>query len=167
MPKDKDTLILLGDESINATGNISTNTLVGNNKNNIIEGGHGPDLLTGLLGNDTFIYISSKDSNLRSYDHITDFMVGTDLIDATYPIAAGEVKEIGFIKEFTEYELISTLSEKQFGAKAGVVFQFFDASINRRSFLALNDNEAGFSSINDTIIEITGYSKSIMGLEII
>lgn len=167
LPTDKDTLILLGDELINATGNISTNTLVGNNKNNIIEGGHGPDLLTGLLGSDTFIYISSKDSNLRSYDHITDFIVGTDLIDATYPIAFGEVKEFGFIKEFTETELINTLSETKFKAQAGIVFQYFDASIGRRSFLALNDNQPGFSSINDTIIEITGYSNSITGLGII
>ena len=167
LPTSKDTLVLLGDKSINATGNISANTLVGNNNDNKIEGGQGPDLLTGLLGSDTFIYASSQDSNLRSYDHITDLMVGTDLIDATYPIAPGRIEEIGFINQLTETELINTLSEKKFQAQAGVVFQYFDGSIGRRSFLALNDNQPGFSSINDTIIEITGYSYSITGLEII
>ena len=167
LPTSKDTLVLLGDEPINATGNTSANKLVGNNNNNKIEGGQGPDLLTGLLGSDTFIYTSSQDSNFRSYDHITDLMVGTDLIDATYPIAPGRIKEIGFINQFTETELINTLSETNFEAQAGIVFQYFDASIGRRSFLALNDNQPGFSSINDTIIEITGYSNSITGLEII
>lgn len=167
LPTSKDTLVLIGDEPINATGNISANKLVGNNNNNRIEGELGPDLLTGLLGSDTFIYTSSQDSNLRSFDHITDLIVGTDLIDATYPIAPGRIQEIGFINEITETELINTLSETNFKAQAGIVFQYFDASIGRRSFLALNDNQPGFSSINDTIIEITGYSNSITGLGII
>jgi len=167
LSSNEDTLILQGNEEINATGNTSANSIVGNNANNIIEGKEGPDILTGLLGNDTFIYVSSEDSSFRSFDHITDFSVGTDLIDATYPIPMGQVREIGLINEFSETELISKLSTSQFEAKGGIAFQYFDPSIGRRSFLALNDNAPGFSSSDDMIIEITGYRNSITGLEII
>jgi Ca2+-binding RTX toxin-like protein/subtilisin-like proprotein convertase family protein len=54
-------LQLTGIESINATGNDLVNTLTGNSSDNIIDGAAGADLMTGGLGDDTYIVDNTSD----------------------------------------------------------------------------------------------------------
>ncbi|MDB5505717.1 MAG: hypothetical protein JWR75_355 [Devosia sp.] len=71
-------LILSGSGNIKATGNSGINELVGNSRNNVIDGAGGSDKLTGGSGIDHFYFTSTLATN--NVDTITDFAVGTDKI---------------------------------------------------------------------------------------
>jgi Ca2+-binding RTX toxin-like protein len=62
LPHDIENLTLIGNDSINATGNKFNNILIGNDMNNILTGGLGNDVMDGGLGNDTAIF------NIPQYD---------------------------------------------------------------------------------------------------
>jgi hypothetical protein len=68
----------------NAKGGGGTDTIIGNDANNIIYGGSGAgvkDTLTGNRGTDTFVCIATDASTgANTTDRITDFTDGTDLI---------------------------------------------------------------------------------------
>ncbi|WP_396123187.1 bluetail domain-containing putative surface protein, partial [Cyanobium sp. A1C-AMD] len=42
-----------------------------------------------------------------------------------------------------------------------------DPQNGERTFLALNDSKVGFDTMNDAIIEITGFSGSLTALQVI
>ncbi len=48
-------LLLIGPDSINATGNTDANTITGNAGDNLIDGGAGIDVMVGGKGNDTYV----------------------------------------------------------------------------------------------------------------
>jgi Ca2+-binding RTX toxin-like protein len=68
-------LTLLGTGNINATGNLTANSIAGNAGRNIITGGLGLDTLTGNAGSDGFIFQELEDSGktMNTSDIITDF----------------------------------------------------------------------------------------------
>lgn len=73
-------LVLTGSAAIDATGNASRGTIVGNRGDNVISGLGGIDMLIGGKGRDTFVF----DSNLNAasnVDTITDFNLRDDLIE--------------------------------------------------------------------------------------
>ena len=49
-------LSLVGEESVYGTGNELNNTIFGNSGDNVLDGGDGADQLSGLGGNDTFVF---------------------------------------------------------------------------------------------------------------
>jgi len=53
LPEYVENLRLVGDGSINGSGNSAGNTLTGNSSDNIISGGAGDDIISGLAGNDS------------------------------------------------------------------------------------------------------------------
>jgi len=71
------------------TGSLVSNTLLGDAGNDTINGGGGIDSLTGGIGSDTFVFSSAADIGngngtlLSPRETITDFAVGSDLIDLT------------------------------------------------------------------------------------
>lgn len=73
-------LTLTGGAAINGTGDYYDNTLIGNDANNILDGGMGADVLTGNLGNDTFV-LSTQWTFLSGVkpDTVTDFSLGDSL----------------------------------------------------------------------------------------
>lgn len=74
----------LADQNFNATGNELANKLIGNDGNNTLSGKFGSDILTGGLGFDRFVFDTKfeLDKSLKqiSFDHITDFVSGEDIL---------------------------------------------------------------------------------------
>ncbi|CAI8760674.1 serralysin [Pseudomonas sp. IT-P260] len=54
-------LVLIGNDSINGTGNSVNNRITGNDANNTLDGGAGIDTLIGGAGNDTYVVDNSAD----------------------------------------------------------------------------------------------------------
>lgn len=71
---------LTGSAALRLTGSDGDNLLIGNDGANLLIGGRGNDTLTGGAGNDTFRCIATA-STAGKIDRITDFSIGSDLLD--------------------------------------------------------------------------------------
>ncbi|MFN9692320.1 MAG: hypothetical protein ACK550_00710, partial [Synechococcaceae cyanobacterium] len=137
-------LSLLGTSNINATGNVSANTIVGNVGNNVIMGGLGIDTLTGGAGSDVFRYSLTTESGTTQWavDLITDFNTAQlDVID---------LGMIDAIESSTTNEAFSYIGSSAFTAP-GQVRSFVSGST---TYIALNTNID--SSSVEMMISITG-----------
>ena len=155
-------LELLGFDAINAVGNSLANTILGNDASNLIDGGAGVDVLTGLGGNDLFRFSQLSDSLLGQHDRITDLQIGIDRIDGPSAVGLGRVRQVGAVSANNEVALQQVLTASAFAANGAAVFGF-----GSRTFLALNDSTAGFNATRDAIIEITGYTGNLNQLAIV
>jgi len=159
-------LILTGSSPINGTGNDLNNAITGNAANNILYGRNGADILTGLGGADTFKYAALGESLLASFDRITDFAIGTDILDAPNAVSATNIKKLGGVKTLDQAGISSVLTSSLFGTNQAATFSYGSGTATR-TFLALNDSTAGFNSNSDAIIEFTGYSGLLTNLAIV
>ena len=150
---------------INFTGTINNDVLVGNSANNTIKGLGGADTLTGSEGADSFVY-ALADSRLAAYDHITDFAIGTDRIDAPNALSAANLRELGAVSALTQAGIAAVLTTATFVRNGAATFSFGTGS-STRTFLALNDGIAGYSSTADGLIEITGFTGALTNLALI
>jgi Ca2+-binding RTX toxin-like protein len=155
-------ITLTGSGAVNATGNGSINTLIGNSASNILVGAAGGDVLTGALGADVFRMSSLADSRLATMDRITDFAIGTDSIDSVTAVSAANTKECGSVSTLDQAGISAVLTTSVFGANQAATFKF-----GTRTFVALNDATAGFSSTADGLIEITGFTGLLTNLAIV
>lgn len=62
-------------------GEVGNDTLSGGAGGDVLQGGAGKDVLTGGSGSDRFVFRTAGDSAPTGYDHITDFVRGSDKID--------------------------------------------------------------------------------------
>ena len=150
---------------IEFTGTINNDVLVGNSANNTIKGLEGADTLTGSEGADKFVY-ALADSRLAAYDHITDFAIGTDLIDAPIALSSANLRELGAVSALTQADIAAVLTTATFVRNGAATFSFGTGS-STRTFLALNDGIAGYSSTADGLIEITGFTGALTNLALI
>jgi serralysin len=148
------------------TGNASANTLIGNSGNNRITGGGGADTLTGGLGADTFAYGTNSDSLRASFDKITDFVIGTDSIDAARTSGALGASK-GTVRALTAAGISAVLTNTTFSAATNAAWFTFGSGATQRTFLALNDGTRGFSGSTDAIIEMTGVTGNMANLTVI
>ena len=145
------------------TGSNVENDLSGGAGNDLISGLSGSDKLTGGAGNDTFSF-GRGDSLLNGFDRITDLQIGADQIDGL--VASSSVRNFGSVGSLSAADLGQVLNNRSFGANLAASFSLGSGS-GTRTFLALNDNRAGFQANNDMVIEITGYSGNLSDLQIV
>lgn len=157
-------LTLTGANAINATGNSGLNTIIGNTADNILTGGGGSDTLTGGLGVDRFSYKTLGDSLLgttnNSFDVLTDFNAnaGNDLF--LVGTARSGFIDVGAIATLDAVGIGAALTTTAFKANYAAQFTFASGS-TIRTFIAINNNTAGFSATADAIVEITGLTGTI------
>ena len=168
---DLENLTLTGTTAINGTGNSLNNSLIGNTADNILTGGTGLDIVTGGAGSDTFSYavgdaLISGTTSL-SFERIPDFTIGTDSLDGANTVSASNLRKLGSVgTSLTSTTIASLLTPTNFTANGASAFTF-GAGSGLRTFLALNDANAGFQTSTDNIIEITRYTGVLNNLAII
>ena len=140
--------------------------LIGLGGADTITGRVGGDLLIGGNDQDTFRYVNLTDSTLSQTDRILDFQIGTDRIDGPTAVTAANTRELGTVATFNQAGISAVLTTAVFGANQAATFAF-RAGTATRTFLALNDSTAGFSSTSDALIEITGYTGLLTNLAIV
>ncbi|HEY9706140.1 MAG TPA: cadherin domain-containing protein, partial [Allocoleopsis sp.] len=143
-----------GNDIINgADGNDILNAGVGND---LLTGGKGKDILTGGLGSDRFDYRNLTDSTLDNFDAITDFNASLNNDIFMVMKARGAFNNVGAINTLDVNGINSKLTSTNFAANGAAQFSF-----GSRSFIAINDEIAGFNKNTDSIIEITGFTGTL------
>jgi serralysin len=99
-------------------------------------------------------------------DRITDLVIGTDTIDGPRAVTAANLRELGAVTALTQAGIAAVLTNAAFVANGAATFSFGTGG-SARTFLALNNGTAGFSSTTDGLIEITGYSGALTNLAVI
>ena len=140
--------------SLNLSGTSGKDTLIGGAKNDVLKGLGGKDLLTGGLGSDRFNYTVLTDSLLANFDVITDFNATSDLLVVSK--ARAGFSNGGEIASLDATAIGNALTRTNFGANFAAQF-----TIGTRTFIAINDANAGFSQTTDAIIEITGLTGTL------
>jgi large repetitive protein len=143
-------------------GGSSNDVLLGGAGNDTLTGGSGGDTLTGGSNSDTFRYTNLSNSLLSNYDRITDLQIGTDTIDGPNTVIASNVFKGGAVAGLDQASISTVLTTATFGVNRAATFTF-----GTQTFLALNNNQAGFDSNTDAMIEITGYTGDLNALSII
>jgi serralysin len=123
--------------------------LFGGSGNDTLIGGVGKDILTRGSGSDGFGYQTLTDFLLTNYDSIKDFNITQDKFFVTTTLTV--FTQGGNVTALTETAISLKLTTANFVNK-GDVGQF---KFGSSSFIAINDNVAGFQSGNDAIIELT------------
>jgi Ca2+-binding RTX toxin-like protein len=139
------------------TGGTGNDLLTGGAGNDLLTGGTGKDTITGGAGSDRFDYRTLTDSLLGNFDVITDFNAtspGNDLFLVS--TARSSFSNLGTVSALTTSALSSILTATTFGANAAARFAF-----GTRTFLAINNATAGFSSSGDAVIEVTGFTGTL------
>jgi len=142
-------------------GSGSADLINGTSLNDVITGAAGSDQLSGGRGSDLFVFRSGRDSCLGSstngFDTITDFQLGSDQLQLGSLAPVSNFTSVGSTSELSSSALSSLLNPTIFQTPgAGVQFSF-GASI----FLAVNDNNAGFSELEDLVVMIGGQTPNL------
>lgn len=111
---------------------------------------------------DTFFYAELDHSRLSGFDVITDLEIGVDIIDTPNPLAADSVLHLGDVEALDSLSIAVILTDDVFTPLGAATFTW-----NERTFLALNDDIAGFQAASDAVIEITGYAGELTALAIV
>ena len=165
-----------GADHIRINGSSGADTLIGSNKADALEGGAGSDTLTGGAGHDVFRFAfgATSDSPMAGRDHITDFVVGNDLIDliefSSHAAVASMSRHADLDGSAGGFNLGSALTASFTGIAAHeaamvvVVNAGAGADGNgNRVFLCINDSAAPLSAAADLCVEMTGMDVGTLG----
>jgi hypothetical protein len=145
----------------------TANQFIGNANANTLTATTAKDVLTGLGGVDTFKFTSLTSSTLANFDRITDFAIGTDILDGPTAISAANIHKLGTVSALSATSISTVLTATTFLANRAATFSYADPTGVSRSFIALNNATAGYQASADAIIEITGYIGSLDSLRVI
>jgi len=148
-----------GDDSL--LGGMGNDQLAGGFGVDTLGGGMGGDRITGGDGADRFVFAALTDSLLAHHDRVTDLMIGSDSIDGPSAVTAAQIARLGELAGLTPASLEAMLTPDVFEANGAATFTFHE-----RSFLALNDDIAGYLNSTDAIVEISGISGQLSDLAI-
>ena len=81
-------------------------------------------------------------------------------------MSAANVRELGTVSALTQVGIAAVLTTSTFASNGAATF-YFGTGPTAKTFLALNDGTAGYLSISDGLIEITGFTSTITNLAII
>jgi len=141
-------------------GSRGDDRLIGDGRDNLLIGMNGNDVLDGGLGNDTFLYSALGHSLLSGFDVITDFQIGSDVLDGPNTVSSANVKKPSTaVSTLSASSIAAVLTAANLPANGAAIFTMGTTSI--RTFVVLNDSVAGFSASTDALIEITGYTGSL------
>ena len=154
-------------------------TINGTDGHDLIQGQQGIDTLTGSDGRDTFQIRGGdaliNDANGLKFERITDFIIGTDNLVGRFSVnpAMGVISTnwqqmqilSTSLQGLTTNDIGNLLNATNFKAKGASAFTFGSDS-TKRTFIALNNETAGFQKTSDDIVEITGYSGNLRDLAI-
>jgi hypothetical protein len=145
----------------------TANQIIGDANANTLTATSAKDVLTGLGGVDTFKFASLTSSTLTNFDRITDFSIGTDILDGPTALAAASINKLGTVSALSSTSISTLLTATTFLANRAATFSYADPSGVSRSFIALNNATVGYQFSADAIIEITGYIGSLDSLRVI
>lgn len=140
--------------------------LSGGSGTQVLIGGTSADILSGGADNDVYVFNSGNVSQLENIDHILGLEIGTDTLLADHLVAAGTFVDAGTIDALNAENIAAVLTETTFQARAGAYFVVGEGA-EARTFVALNDDTAGFDAASDTLVEITTYSGDLAALSVI
>ena len=144
-------------------GGSGLDSLIGSEGLDTLIGGADADLLTGGFGADTFKFNTFADSTLdRGFDRIIDLEIGIDVIDGPLSILNSPIASLGEVTAFDEIGISSLLTNTSFSANSAVSF-----TNGTQTYLAFNDEVAGYSASNDSIVEITDFTGNLANLQIV
>lgn len=107
-------LVLTGHRAIGGTGSDDVDTIIGNDKNNVLAGMGGDDILTGGAGADRFVF-----ATLFGHDTITDFDDGKDIIDLRNYAGIDSLEDIADITG-NRHKVTITLSDTDTATLSGI-----------------------------------------------
>lgn len=162
---------------------LATSTaVVGTISNDDTSGGSGSslsftsnrDILTGTSSSDTFQLTNLNLALLGTTDPVCDRIIGldanTDRINGPRALTLATAINPHLITtaavSLNSGDIAKVLTRRTFMADTVAAFTYNDTTTGPRTFLALNNASAGFSSGTDAIIEITGYSGIIASLAV-
>ena len=124
---------------------------------------NGSDPLTEYTNSDIFSFPDLAHSLLLSHDIIADLEIGIDQIDGPNAVTADNLLQLGDVNSLTELDISAVLTQETLVPLGAATFTV----MNSRTFLALNDEIAGFQAGSDAVIELTGYNGVLTDLEIV
>jgi hypothetical protein len=96
-------------------------------------------------------------------DTITDFVIGSDTLDAPTAVAAASIIRITSTSSqaFSANAVATALTNNNFGANRAALLSFSDGN-----YLAINNGTAGWNSSTDAILNLTS-SGGLNGFSIV
>lgn len=148
------------------TGTSGPDNLVGLIGSDLIIGLAGADRLSGGGAADTFRYNALTESRLSAFDRITDFTIGSDLIDAPTAIRTANISVLGRAAALSQKGISQLFAKSAFKSNTAATFTL-GSGPSTRTFITLNDNTSGFDASRDALIEITDYSGALSKIVIV
>ena len=151
-----------GTDDERVIGTAASDTFNGGSGADTLEGGAGSDVLTGAAGADTF-FIANTFSN-TTFDTVTDFVVGTDIVDVTsFALAGAQVNQTNFGPVVTRTDGVTIES---YTLSATGVVTLFDQAAGQGSTAVFAETAADVLGVANTLAaQVLTNQTAIFGLD--
>ena len=145
-----------GDGRDSLVGNQGDDSLDGGLSDDTLAGGVGADTMTGGAGADVFVFLAGDSGfTTATVDHITDFAAGTDRIAFAGPIDVFSDQRLVDLSDSPDLAS-AALAARGLAAAApaqAVLFVYLG-----RDYLYLDDDNREFSTVDDLLVDVTGFA---------